>query len=97
MDTQKKNNFKRACNTRVNCAREKNAMIKSEMFVLKIILFWKIALKRISNLKKRQEEEIEQKWERDLELFPTVMYTCANSVTQHPSSVTIHPNGFKAH
>lgn len=32
-DIQKKNSFKRACNTTVNCIREKNAMIKSEMFV----------------------------------------------------------------
>lgn len=32
-DTQKKNSFKRPCNTMVNCIREKNAMIKSEMFV----------------------------------------------------------------
>lgn len=32
-DTQKKNSFKRACNTTVNCIRGKNAMIKSEMFV----------------------------------------------------------------
>lgn len=32
-DTQKKNSFKRACNTTVNCIKEKNAMIKSEMFV----------------------------------------------------------------
>lgn len=32
-DARKKNSFKRACNTTVNCIREKNAMIKSEMFV----------------------------------------------------------------
>lgn len=32
-DTQKKNSFKRACNTMVGCIRGGNAMIKSAMFV----------------------------------------------------------------
>ncbi len=56
------------------------------------MLFWRTSLKRISNLKKIQEEEIEQMWERDLELIPTVMYTCSKLVTYRTSSVALHTN-----